>query len=154
MYTNQLIDVLQQDDCIKSTFRGVYSSDTVPDFENQKQLAFICNTKPSWSEGEHWCSVFRDNQGRDYFFDSFGRTPTEISKDFANSLRRKSFKNLICNPIQIQCISTESCGLFVIFFILCVCHGLDLKFVQNYFDPNDAMVNEIKIRYFIEKYFK
>lgn len=48
-------------------FKGVYSSDTVPN----KKGYYIVNLDPSHMPGSHWVAVLRD--GRTYVYDSFGR---------------------------------------------------------------------------------
>ena len=76
-------------------FRGVYSSDTLPVGDIKGLI--VCNTDPHDKPGEHWVAMYFDGERGEYF-DSFGRKPPKLFKDYMN----KHCKQWIFNERQLQ----------------------------------------------------
>ncbi|CAL1298049.1 unnamed protein product, partial [Larinioides sclopetarius] len=62
-------------DCTGSkVFRGVYTSDRIPVFKTNEEVAKIVNTDIEGGPGKHWLGFFIKNDKLE-FFDSFGQSP-------------------------------------------------------------------------------
>ena len=57
----------------KATFKGTFSSDTVPLVFFNLPGACIINTAPSEEPGKHWVAIYQPCGGKPEFFDSFGK---------------------------------------------------------------------------------
>ena len=98
----------------------------------------IYNLQNSNKRGSHWCSITRRNNTI-YVFDSFaiGEIIPEIYKIY------KGYK-IITNIFQIQHISSISCGLFSVLFILYdVKNKNDFISFLTLFHKNDFLKNEL-----------
>ena len=65
--------ILESDARTRDSFRGVYSRNELPIAAPTTSL-YVCNTKPNHKPGEHWVTIYIDNNRREYF-DSFGMPP-------------------------------------------------------------------------------
>ena len=65
----------------KEKFKGVFSSDNIPDLNNNESC--IINTDPQYKNGMHWCSLFKFKNNT-YFYDSYSRNFKLLSKYWKN----------------------------------------------------------------------
>jgi len=121
-------------------FRGVYSSDTLP--RNVRGLIF-CNTDPHDRPGEHWVVMYVDGE-RGEFFDSFGRPPTGVFKEFMNF----NCKRWIFNDRQLQSICSRFCGHYCVFYCILRCRGFDMRKITSSL-TNDTGFNDVIVHGFI-----
>jgi len=76
----------------------------------------ILNTALSNSEGEHWCSVYWDIQGKGYFFDPLGQSPPP---EWMGWLKRKSInKQWTLFMYNVQPKLSMKCGLYSCLFLV------------------------------------
>ena len=97
------------------TFKGVYSFDewrSIPVVPRHPS-AFVFNTQPSHIDG-HWIAIFIEKKGTAIFFDSFGRSPTELEFDGFLKKHTRSWKY---NNVILQNPLTLMCGQHVIVFL-------------------------------------
>jgi hypothetical protein len=96
-----------------------------------KKLAIIFNLDPHFKSGSHWVGLFIDISSNKNascsYFDSYGyKTPVLIGR------LMKSFKlqipdmQLQYNARRFQYGNTE-CGMFSLYFIICMIHDIDFK---------------------------
>ena len=121
-------------------FRGVYSCDTLP--RNVCGL-IVCNTDPHDRPGEHWVAMYVDGE-RGEFFDSFGRPPTRVFKDFMNF----NCKRWIFNDRQLQSICSRFCGHYCVFYCILRCRGFDMRKITSSL-TNDTGFNDVIVHGFI-----
>lgn len=147
MNTNQIIH------CLKNNihFQGCYASDKLPKKIGTLPAFFIFNTDPSNKPGSHWVSVviFEDQTG--YFFDSYGRYPT--NKEFINFMNKHTIK-WDYNNKQLQGYFSDVCGQYCLLFV----HNLSKnrysisRFLSQF--KNAYSKNDEKVCKMVEKSFK
>ena len=123
------------------SFRGVYSRDTLPT-GNVKGL-YVCNTDPHDKPGEHWIAMYFDGDRGEYF-DSFGRPPPTVFKDYLN----RHCKYWIFNERQLQSVCSRFCGHYCVYYCLLRSRGLDLCRIVASF-TNDTGFNDVLVHGFI-----
>ena len=126
MLSNEFYEKLQNFPLLLSKFDGIFSSDTIPKKVKKDHFA-ICNTDVSSGPGQHWyCYVKVDRQTIECF-DSLGIT--EEKKIF---LQRKlcfsGISKINFNVSSVQSSSSNSCGLFVLFFLIQRYYNRDISF--------------------------
>lgn len=128
-------------------FKGVFACDSLPKIFSLP-AAFIVNLSKHDSRGTHWVALHIDRTGVAEYFDSFGLPPSQndILKFIQSNCKRISF-----NGKQIQHITSNKCGKYVILFILCKMLGKSVREVFGKFSSN-LSVNDIVIENLI-KYF-
>jgi hypothetical protein len=122
-------------------FRGVFSCDTLPD--NRVRGLIVCNTDPHDKPGEHWIAMFVDPDHGEYF-DSFGRSPTKVFKDFMN----RNCSHWIFNDKQLQSICSRFCGHYCVYYCLLKSRGLDLRRIVSSL-TDDTGFNDVLVHAFI-----
>lgn len=129
-------------------FKGVYASDMLPK-NFSLPAAFVVNLSSHTSRGSHWIGIFFDYNKTAHYFDSFGFSPTETnilkfinSHSIAWDFNKKQYQHIISN----------SCGKFVVLFILCRMYEKDVDEVFEKFSTN-LFVNELVIEKLFN-YFK
>ena len=115
---------------------GCFSKDQISLIENNKSM--ITNLNNSYEPGSHWIALKRVKNSI-FIFDSFGigYLPVGIFKVF-------KYLKIITNIDRIQDISSNSCGMFCVLFIL-----YDIKNKNDFidfltlFNSNDFLKNEL-----------
>jgi hypothetical protein len=74
---SQLKRAIDSNPCIRPSFRGVFSRDTLPNRVERYPCVYVVNTDVSHRPGQHWVAIVLRNPPYGVFFDSFGRTPAE-----------------------------------------------------------------------------
>ena len=90
-------------------FNGIYSINNIDSAPFVYPLYIICNTAPTWSQGEHWVAIYIMNKKYGEFFDSYGRAHNNDFKRFMFSRCKK----IVYNEKRVQ-------G----FFLIHVVHGV------------------------------
>lgn len=121
-------------------FRGVFSCDTLPD---RVRGLIVCNTDPHDKPGEHWIAMYIDDDHGEYF-DSFGRVPPKVFKDYLN----RNCKYWIFNDKQLQSICSRFCGHYCIYYCTLKCRGFDLRRIVSSL-TNDTGFNDVLVHGFI-----
>ena len=79
MYTMQLSCIIKCEPKLKQFVKGVYACDELPSTVVYPS-AFIINSHPKSTSGQHWlCIVFNKDKSA-YYFDSFGNNPLFYNK--------------------------------------------------------------------------
>ena len=137
-----LNDILFKNSVTKRYYIGTFPACLFP-IINSKKATFITNTDEHDNSGEHWNAwVVVDDCLT--FFDSFGRSPLDITlpkqyHDFA-----KTFKKYKYVKYRVQDWSSNMCGYFCVHFIYILSCNLEIKhFLADYttnFENNDQVV--------------
>jgi len=136
MNTTQIERILKDVD----NFQGVFSVDTLP----PRPRLLVCNTEPSSKSGEHWIAINVDERtGRGEYFDSFGRPPPGVFRDYLN----RHCIAWIYNRKQLQSVVSSFCGYYCCFYCLCK-YKLDLPKIVACF-TNDTGFNDYIVHSFV-----
>ena len=122
-------------------FLGVYSCDTLPDGDVRGLL--VCNTDPHDQPGEHWVAMYFDEKRGEYF-DSFGRPPPKLFKDYMN----RHCKRWTFNERQLQSVCSRFCGHYCVYYCLLRSNGHDICRIANSL-TNDTGFNDVIVHGFI-----
>lgn len=124
---------------------GVFASDKLP---SNIKLPFGCivNLAESNLPGSHWCSIFIDEFGTLEWMDSYGFKPN--SHRILHFIKMHS-KNVIYNKVQLQHISSNTCGKYALVFLIHKLNGGTLSGFTKLFSKN-TYINDI----LINNYFK
>ncbi len=141
MNSVQIENTIQNIAEITQSFRGVYSSDTLP-FHNQLNGVYICNTDPSNKPGTHWVALFLNGNQSNEYFSSLKQEPLPIFHSFLNH-RFKSCQK------QLQNSFSASCGVWVIFYVILKCCFISLEQIENLFGT-DSFFNEILLKFYLD----
>lgn len=138
-----LSDLCNLDFILESRFRGVFSTNNLPNHVDHYPSAYIVNTADTHSPGEHWISLYFLSFDQCYVFDSLGRDGRLLPPSIHNFILRNCFARTY-NSIQIQGANSQSCGLYSVFFLLFICRICILSEFQQLFGSdtyhNDCFV--------------
>ena len=112
----QIHNILSRLSWTKDTFRGVYSSNTLPRKKiKDRPCTLVVNTDEEHEPGSHWTAIYLDSNGVGEYFDSYGLPP--LSKHVVNFMNTNT-KHWTFNKRQLQNVITTMCGPYVIFFLM------------------------------------
>ena len=124
---------------------GIFAADKLPRrLPAKRPLMLICNTDPHHKPGEHWIAMYLAEDGSGEYFDSFGREPMPI---FRNFLERHC-QSYIFNHEQLQSVLSGFCGHYCVFYCLFKRLYYSLNFIVNCFG-NDTMLNDTIVHKFV-----
>lgn len=153
MQTSELCNIINKFPSIKSNFVGVFSIDKVPK-RLRKTSFLIINTQPSHLPGQHWFCLIKRNVKEYELFDSLGVSNDKLNFFKENNIFRKnSVVKFNESPLQIS--TSNTCGLFVLYFLIHRMHNLDMSFsslMDEIFDLN-LRINEDKVLEFANDHF-
>ena len=132
-------------------FAGVFAIDTLPKSLKLRKFC-ICNTDVSSGIGKHWFVLLRSSKTTLECFDSLGITAekTLVLKKYCEL---KGISEIVYNETQFQDNLSNTCGLFVIYFIFERMHNLDMTFpdlLEEIFDGENLTINEENTRTFCD----
>ncbi len=148
LYTNEIMDILKNDQCLKPYFKGVFPSNMMPTVKSLP-LGFIVNVDMSSQPGSHWLSIFINRSGFGIFFDSFGQHPRVYKMDKYMTEQCTSWD---FNNRQYQHLTSTACGYYSMFVQILMCHGYVIDDIVKCFtikyQENDIFVNDFIVNYF------
>jgi hypothetical protein len=133
---------------LKNHFIGIFSIDTLPKTIKYRQFC-ICNTDVQSGNGKHWICFVRSNKNSIELFDSLG-IDAQKKNLIENFCKFKRVKELIFNETQFQSSFSDTCGLFVLYFLFERLFNLDISFddlLEDIFDEN-VLINEKEVQDF------
>lgn len=124
-----------------SIFRGVFSSDKIPNFSKKKHFSCIINLAKESNPGTHFVAVFYNTESIQYF-DSLSLPILNIHiMDFL-----KSFGNpIVTSKTPIQCIDSDFCGYYCILFTLMAEFNTNLSSFYKMFNKSDCSENDVLV---------
>jgi len=154
MLSSDFEKYLDNFETVKKHFQGTYSADNLP--KKLKPNSFIiCNTDVSSGIGIHWYCVFKHGSNILECFDSLGIDSTK--KHFLEEhFNQPKIKKIVFNVTQVQSSSSNTCGLFVLYFALERFFNLDMKFedLMNEIFVESTEKNESNVRNFYDSHLK
>jgi hypothetical protein len=114
----------------------------------------VFNSDKSNEQGEHWLCFYKEKK-KLLCFDSLGidHKKSVLLKEFC---KFKGITEIYINETQFQLSTSETCGQFVIYFLIQKSYNKDLDFLdllEDIFEKN-LYENETKVKHFFEKVFK
>lgn len=134
---------------LRPNFLGVCSINTMPKNLLKRQF-FFANIDLNTGIGSHWICVLKNDKNEIELFDSLGNTDLKIEW-FLKHCPIKSKVRLIYNLTPVQSLFSNSCGKFVLYFIIKRMFNLDISFsklINQIFDDNVDQ-NEIVVSSFL-----
>lgn len=153
MNGKELSDLVFQCEALINFFMGVCSIDTMPKCLKKRHF-FICNLDINSSIGSHWICILRNDKNQLELFDSLGVTEIKLEW-FLKHCNIKKPNELLYNTSQIQSLYSNSCGKFVLYFIIKRLFNLDCSFenLLNHIFESTEDNNEIIVSQFINNFF-
>ena len=129
-------------------FMGTFPSDQIQIQKSGYPQAFIVNTEPSTSTGEHWTALIVSDK-KCLFFDPLG---CEILNIFLlETLKGVGITKYKYNSCQIQSTFSNNCGYYCVAFILSFIRGFSYSsFIHNF--VSELKQNDRLCILFIEKH--
>ena len=141
MNSSRLEQIFINDPCTAHMFAGFGNPDIILPKINYFPSFVILNTDSYLGKGEHWCVICFTENKYCYFFDSFGRPPTEYN--FISTLRSMC-STIRHNSRAVQGTLAETCGHHCVYFCMKLCIGWSPdKIIKSYSfstRKNDNMV--------------
>ena len=129
-------------------FMGTFPSDQIQIQKSGYPQAFIVNTEPSTSVGEHWTALIVSDK-KCLFFDPLG---CEILNIFLlETLKGVGITKYKYNSCQIQSTFSNNCGYYCVAFILSFIRGFSYASFMNNF-VSELEQNDFLCNLFIEKH--
>ena len=149
MNSHQLLCALSSDP-IAQLFRiRICAIDQLPNRVDSYPSGWIVNNQPSNREGQHWLALWIPNSTYAEFFDSFGKPPSYYGLDVF--LERLNLRYRYNNQ-SLQNEYSQTCGLYVLFYLMMKTRGYALARIQDEFGT-DTKVNDDRICEFAKHYF-
>ena len=142
----QIKRVLETDARTRDTFRGLYARNELPIRAPTTSL-YVCNTDPNHKPGEHWVTIYIDNDRRGEYFDSFGMPP--LYEEFVAFLDNNT-KFWTHDKRVVQDIYSSVCRLHCIFYAVHRCVGFDVGSIASTY-TNDAVLTDAIVEEFVRK---
>lgn len=130
------------------SFLGVFSRDQQPSLTRINSIApcaYVVNTDPSSLPGSHWVAFFHPHPNIIYFFDSFGRAPTELGFNFPTNC------TIRFNPYLIQSLTSRCCGQYCIYFLFLTASHAPVKSMLFSLSKLHAIKADKIVREFIHR---
>ena len=148
MNTLQIYNILKKE--LGHVFKGVYALDQVPNLKPRIPAAYVFNTKPSASPGEHWVAVYIMANRKAVYFDSLGFQPrhTQIIMFLNKHAGKWTFsRKTIQNPF------TAVCGQHCIVFLSRFHRSKQIKFAVKPYGRN-LLKNDRSVLKFVTKTYR
>ena len=134
--THILDDILHRSTVTKNSYVGTFPACMIPK-SNKAKYSFITNSESHEKPGEHW-NAWVVNGNRAIFFDSFGRPPLNVSKEYRHFLDKFDIHWVTS---RVQAFGSPACGYYCIHFIYLLSLGFEVKdFLDEY--SNDYLKND------------
>lgn len=131
----------------RNVFYGVYSCDELEQLEPpiQTKIALIINTDPSNKPGMHWQCLWIIDDRTSYFFDSYGRPPTN---HYIKEFIKKNSNETVWKNQQLQSFDSLLCGEYCCIFLWNMWDGLSIDNFYKLFSKNgiDYEKNDKQLR--------
>jgi hypothetical protein len=138
---------------LKNYFVGTFAINTLPKTLKKNQF-LVFNSDTSDKKGQHWLCLYKENK-KLFCFDSIGIDENKKSL-LEKYCKLKGIQEIHFNETQFQLSTSETCGKFVIYFLIQKAFNKDLSFkdlLEDIFTNNQSK-NETLIKNFFEKIFR
>lgn len=109
--------------------------------KGKRGVGMVFNLDPHFKDGSHWISMYVDvNEPACYYFDSYGYPPPKQIKLLMQSIWKQDNRcKLAYNGRRFQ-YSASECGVYSIFFVLCMHYGVKFKRFVKHRVKDDVML--------------
>ena len=153
MLSNEFYDKLKSFPYLRPKLAGIFSSDTIPKRLKKDHFA-ICNTDVSTGLGQHWYCFVKVERNKLECFDSLGIN--EDKKTYLQSnLKIHGISKIDFNVTPVQSPSSDSCGLFVLYYLIQRFYNKDIDFddLLNHIFEESTTENEKLVEEFCRSHF-
>ena len=142
----QIKRILESDARTGNSFRGVYFRNELPIRAPTTSL-YVCNKDPNHKPGEHWVTIYINNDRQAEYFDSFGMPP--LFDEFVTFLNNNT-KSWTHNKRVVQDVYSSACEYHCTFYAVYRCVGFDVGSIANMY-TNDTVFNDAIVEEFVRK---
>lgn len=146
MQTHEIERVLRRNPLTRGSFRGVFASDILPNY-NVKPGVYIINFDPLSKPGIHWIAVHVIDSQHVEYFDSYAIQP------FVPNILifLSKFSSLRTNPTRLQNYKSDLCGEYCCLYTLFKSTKRSLsQFIGVFSHPH---INDCKVAILFAKFF-
>ena len=126
--------VLRSNPITRRSFIGVYPIDMLPTV-NSYPCFGIVNTSESDKSDGHWVLLYMKNNKQAIFFDSYGRSPSNVNNG-GLLLKYLNGFNVEFNTHVLQSRFSSVCGHYCIYVAYYLCHNVPLHRISRLFSIN------------------
>lgn len=142
--TEDLASFMLKDPFINRKFGGILALDQLYKAVFEPKI-YIVNTDTQNGPGQHWFCIYLCDYPE--HFDPAGLEPMPYVRTFLTA-RGSQF---MYNSKRVQSFSSETCGVFCLFFAFFRCRNYSFRNILSMFS-NDLHLNEIIVKQFFESY--
>ena len=152
MNAEQIESILRLDQNISKNFAGVFAADILPSNLSNLPKFLIVNSDVHSEPGQHWLAMYIPEQGPPEFFDSLGLSPKHYLASFEQFLIKHGPQYIYSNK-RLQNYGSDTCGLYVLYYVILRCSGCSMLDIVNNFSTNLAQ-NDILTINFVHEYIR
>ena len=150
MNYQQINAIIKMDQTATSQHGGVFPSDGLPTYIFKRPRFFIANTDPHNKPGRHWVAFYFPKRGPAEFFDSGGRPPSKVHRNFTKFLKKHT-KRYVYNKRKLQSVGSNACGPFVMYYVMHRALGVPMNKIANKFNRKELSKNDRHVTEWLEK---
>ncbi len=130
MNTVQLTSIMDKISC-NTHFLGVLPCEHLTQTPLRRlPSSVIFKTHASNLPGEHWLTIYINEEGVGYFFDSFGNKHDDICfPPIINNFLKLNSRAVQYSAVQVQDFSSDTCGQHCVFFLYHMAKGRNYDYV-------------------------
>lgn len=111
-------------------FLGVFACDELPSIL-PRSFSMVVNLDVASSIGSHWISMISRSKSRLYYYDSFGRKPSNTH--ILRWIKEQGFRSVIYSEARSQARNESNCGAYAVYAIDRLARGVSFKkLVKNF----------------------
>ena len=129
----------------RKRFLGCFPSDKIPK-ALRYPMALIINEDPSTGNGTHWVACYIENQNSICYFDSYGKDPISVIKNYLDN-----FVNIKKNNTRFQSFLSQNCGYYCIYFVFFICLNVPFKTIMK--TLSNVSNPDLFVQLFVKKHF-
>ena len=148
----QIVNILSLDSNILKKFSGVFAADTLPSNISHLPKFLIVNSDVQSGPGQHWLALYIPPQGPPEFFDSLGLSPKQYLASFEQFLINHG-PQYIYSDKRLQNYGSNTCGLYVLYYVILRCRGFTMHDIINNLSSNLAQ-NDILTLNFVHEFMR
>ena len=135
----------------KDVFKGTYAINQIPHaYTVNPPFAFIINTSPWPSRGDHWVAIYCVNNNKLEYFDSAGKPPPKSLTTMWSHLGNPS---IVYNTQRLQSYCTTLCGEYCLLYIYCRMNNITFDSFLSFFSQN-YISNDRKVYRIVHNVFQ
>jgi hypothetical protein len=149
MNSQQLYNVLKQEIFSKKNFGEILAINEIPNKISYFPTWLIINNESSYELGGHWIALYFKNEKMPAdFFDSFAKEAITYNDKITKLLfTHHNIFQSIDKPIQAK--NSNTCGLFVLYFLIHRMRGKPFEKIIHNFSTNNLAQNDKIVKDFI-----